>query len=445
MAKDKTGFICTTCGEPYVKWQGKCTGCGQWNSIIHQTSPRKHAHEKAVTKLIPLDSIQYETADRLVTNINEFNIVCGGGMVTGSVILIGGEPGIGKSTLALQIASAFRTIYISGEESPEQIKRRSDRLRVSDRTIHLSTDTDADVISQIIRDEKPECIIVDSIQTLYVKDSGGAKGSVHQIRECASRIFDAAKVSGTIAIMIGHITKDGTIAGPKMLEHLVDTVLYFEGNINRDLRILRSFKNRYGSVNEVGLFSMTEKGLCEVKDKSRVFFNPYTSLKPGNAVSGALEGSRIILFEVQSLVVLNNGTIPRRMSDGFDINRLIILTAVLEKHTGLNLALFDVFINVSGGFQISETSADLAVAVSIISSFKNMAIPENMAFIGEISLSGEIRPVNQCMRRIMELKYGGFLKIIIPQSQKNESESLDFNGEIIGISTIQEIIDILFA
>ncbi len=443
MARNKKYFVCSSCGTDFPKWQGKCTACGEWNTIVEaeQSAPAQAGPSGDV---ISLGSIAFSPVHRIMTGIGEFNLVCGGGVVPGSVILIGGEPGIGKSTLALQVAGYFKTLYISGEESPAQIRLRADRIGCPTEGIRLSTSCGVEQIIALAETEKPQCLIVDSIQTLYSSEIPGLKGSVSQIRESASRLAEAAKRLNAVLILIGHITKEGAIAGPKLLEHLVDTVLYFEGNFSRDYRVLRAFKNRFGSVNEIGLFRMEERGLAEVTDKNKIFLNPYLSQAPGNSVSAAVEGSRIILFEVQSLVTSSAFPNPRRMADGFDLNRLILITAVLEKHAGLRLAAFDVFINVSGGFQINDTAADLAVAVSIASSFKNRAVPHGVGILGEISLSGEIRPVSLCGRRIQEFRHSGFDTLILPEAVVGEAKTAGFEGAIIGIRTIQDAVGRLF-
>ncbi len=439
MARQKKYFICTACGADSPKWQGKCPACGEWNTIVEAEAPTQTASlPTPAADVIPLSSVEFGAVDRISTGIGEFNLVCGGGVVPGSVILIGGEPGIGKSTLALQVAGYFRTLYISGEESPLQIRLRAERIGTPPGSIQLSTTTDVGEIIRLAGSLKPRCIIIDSIQTLYSAEIPGLKGSVSQVRESASRLADAAKRLDAVLILIGHITKEGSIAGPKLLEHLVDTVLYFEGNFSREYRVLRAFKNRYGSVNEIGLFRMEERGLVEVTDKNKIFLNPYLSSAPGNAVSAAVEGSRIILFEVQALVTSSSFPNPRRMADGFDLNRLILITAVLEKHAGMRLNTSDVFINVSGGFQINDTAADLAVAVSIVSSLRNAAVPRGCGFLGEISLSGEIRPVSLCGRRIQEFKRSGFDRLILPKAEVEEARSAGFGEGATGAGTIQE-------
>ncbi len=344
------------------------------------------------------------------------------------MVLVGGDPGIGKSTLALQISGAFPTLYVSGEESPGQIRHRADRLGVNAANIEISTAVSPEDIAALMESRRPRCVIVDSIQTLRSQDLPGTAGAPGQIRASAAKIIEAAKQVSIPVILIGHITKDGLIAGPKVLEHMVDTVLYFEGDFNRDYRILRSFKNRYGSVNEIGLFRMTSRGLEEIRDRNSIFLNPFESNAPGNAVSAAIEGSRTILFEVQSLVSATSYSNPRRMSDGFDYNRIILITAVLEKHAALKLGTFDVFINVAGGFTINETSADLAVAAAIASSLRNMPVPSDTGFLGEISLSGEVRPVSQCRRRVQEFGRSGFKRIFVSMRDLRGSRAGRISG-----------------
>ncbi|MBN2078222.1 MAG: DNA repair protein RadA [Spirochaetes bacterium] len=440
MARKGKLFICEACGTGFTGWQGRCTACGEWNTIKERASlPETVLRPQA--KMTALSDVAPGENRRMQTGIGEFNLVCGGGVVPGSVILVGGEPGIGKSTLALQVGGSFRTIYISGEESPSQIRLRAERIGCPLESVQLSTSTAVDEIIGLVESFSPQCVIVDSIQTLYTPEIPGIKGSVSQVRESASRLADAAKRLGVVLILIGHITKEGAIAGPKLLEHLVDTVLYFENNFSREYRLLRAFKNRYGSVNEIGLFRMEETGLAEVTDKNRVFLNPYHSDAAGNAVSAAVEGSRIILFEVQSLVIPSSFPNPRRMADGFDLNRLILIAAVLEKHAGLRLNSFDVFLNVSGGFQINDTAADLAVAVSIASSLTNTPVPRGFGFLGEISLSGEIRPVSLCARRLQEFRIAGYTTIVLPESESGEAKMAGFEGFVVGVRTIQEALE----
>ncbi len=447
MPKKKNIFVCISCGSEQSKWLGRCPVCGEWNSIVEAAAPSAHAaspaHEPKENKIIPLSMIQSGELTRIKTGIGEFDLVCGGGIVPGSVILISGEPGIGKSTLALQIARSLKTLYVSGEESPVQLSHRANRLGIKTENILVSSNPCAEDISKAVKEERFDCVIVDSVQTLYSPDIPSSAGSVAQIRESSARLIELAKTSGIPIILIGHITKEGSIAGPKLLEHLVDAVLYFEGDFSKEFRMIRAFKNRFGSINEIGLFQMTESGLIEVKDKNSLFFSSFSSSSPGSAISAAIEGSRTILFEVQSLVAFTGFSYPRRMSDGFDINRLIILVAVLEKHGFMKLNTHDVFINLAGGFKISETSADLAVAIAIASSLKEKSIPKDTGFLGEISLSGEIRPVSQCARRAQEFSKSGFNRIVVPQKDAPETRKV-FDREVIEVKNIYEAIDRIF-
>ncbi len=446
MAKNRKVYTCISCGSEFTKWSGKCPLCSEWNSLVEaEKGPSKTSGEKF--EVVRLSAVSSEKMERIKTGLGEFNLVCGGGMVPGSIILIGGEPGIGKSTLALQVAGDVDTLYISGEESPGQIKERALRLGIDPARISISTSRDIDVIVDTLAGQGKrdfQCIVVDSIQTIQSADIPGIAGSVSQIRDSAAKLASLAKKLSVPVILIGHITKEGNIAGPKLLEHIVDTVIYFEGDYTRDFRILRAFKNRFGSVNEIGLFRMTPGGLEEVKDKNRVFLNPFISSSPGNAVTAALEGSRTILFEVQSLVTYSGFPNPRRMADGLDLNRLILITAVLEKHAGQKLNSFDVFLNVSGGFRINDTAADLAVAMSVTSSLRDQPVPDGIGLLGEISLSGEIRPVSRCGRRIMEFKHSGFNTVFISHSDMKDAKKSGFKGNLIGVKNIAEVIDRLF-
>ena len=443
MSKKKKYYLCLTCGSGFSKWSGQCPDCQEWNSLVESEQPSSALKQEDL-KVIPLSAIASSSLKRIKTNLEEFNLVCGGGIVPGAVILIGGEPGIGKSTLALQMAQYFKTLYISGEESSSQLRNRAERVCQEMENIKISSNMAVENIITLVKQESPECLVIDSIQMLYSVEIPGVVGSVSQLKESTVKLVKLAKKTDIPVLLIGHITKEGNIAGPKVLEHLVDTVLYFEGDYSKDFRILRSFKNRFGSINEVGLFQMSVHGLEEVKDKNKIFLNLFGSPAPGNAVAASLEGSRSILFEVQSLVNFTSFPNPRRMSDGFDLNRLILLIAVLEKHAGLKINNYDVFINISGGLRITETAADLAVAMAITSSLKNRPIPKGIGFLGEISLAGEIRPVSQVNRRVSEFKNSGFKKIFIPEANKREVSSAEFTGEIIGGENIKKAVDYLF-
>ncbi len=438
MAKKSSVYVCTSCGAETLRWQGKCSECGEWNTLALKEYPEIHSHASAIC----LAEIAPTGSSRSLTGISEFDLVCGGGLVQGSVVLLGGEPGIGKSTLALQIAGTMPTLYISGEESPSQIRIRADRIGVPAGKVHVSTCTGPREVIELMQREKPACLIIDSVQTLCDPAIPTSAGSPTQIRESTAKLIDAAKNNSVIIILIGHITKDGIIAGPKILEHMVDTVLYFEGDFSRDFRILRSFKNRFGSINEIGLFRMGARGLEEVRDKNELFLNPSSAPSPGSAISTAIEGSRVIVFEVQSLVTQTDYANPRRMTDGFDYNRLMLIAAVLEKHASLALGNFDIFLNVAGGFAVHDTSADLAVALAIASSLKNSPLPHDAAFLGEISLSGEIRPVAQCGRRVMELSRSGFKTVCVAARDYEEAKRSVFSGEIVPFERIEKAMGI---
>ena len=443
-AKDKTVFICNSCAAEYAKWMGRCEQCGSWNTIT-EGAPKSETLQKrersGKVEATRLSDVQNAGFERIMTPSTEFNLVCGGGIVPGSVVLIGGEPGIGKSTLALQTAGAFRTLYVSGEESPVQIRHRGERLGIDLSKVHVSTNTSTDEIRELVKEIKPVCIFIDSVQTITAPEIPGMAGSVSQVRESAARLTDIAKSTNIPVFLIGHITKEGSIAGPKILEHIVDTVLYFEGDFTREYRILRAFKNRYGSVNEIGLFRMSPTGLEEVKDKNSVFIHPDSSNAPGSMVSAAIEGSRTILFEVQSLATFSAFSNPRRMSDGFDLNRLILIAAVLEKHAGLKLSNFDLFLNVAGGFSVNETAADLSVALSVASSVKEKPLPRGLACLGEISLSGEVRPVSQPDRRVTELARSGFSRIILSQKDADELKGHTLPCELVPVKTLSAAVN----
>ena len=435
MAKKEPVYACSACGARFHKWMGRCPECNEWNTLAEAQPVVTSNAARMPARAAALSEISMETAERFLTGISEFDTVCGGGLVPGSIILLGGEPGIGKSTLALQAAATRKSLYISGEESPAQIRQRSNRLAVNEKTITVSASRSVEDIVSLMKSLRPELVIVDSIQTIATEAMGSAAGTVPQIRESAARLSDAARDTGSVCVLIGHITKEGSIAGPKVLEHIVDTVLYFEGDWTREYRMLRSFKNRFGSVNEIGLFIMTETGLRAVEDRNALFLNPARKDAPGNAVSAGIEGSRSVLFEVQSLVLPTSYGNPRRMADGFDQNRLSIIAAVIEKHMGIPLSAHDIFLNVAGGFQISETASDLAVAASLISSHRSVFLPKNTGFIGEIALSGEIRPVSHLDRRINEFLRHGFTRVLVPGSGKHEINA----KEILSISSIADL------
>ncbi len=443
--KTRTIFICNECGATFQKWLGRCPECSAWNSIAEEIQDTSFCKNEIPLEnsIHPLSQVLSQSIQRIATGIGEFDLVCGGGIVPGSIILLGGEPGIGKSTLALQIAQHCTTLYCSGEETLQQIHLRSRRLNIKPDSIHLSSVTDIDHIESLIQMCSPQLVIIDSIQTLYSREITSPVGSVSQIRFTASRLADIAKQTQTCVMLIGHITKDGSIAGPKILEHIVDTVLYFEGDFTRDYRILRAFKNRFGSVNEIALFTMTASGLAEVKDKNKLFVQSKDSSFPGSVISATIEGTRSILFEAQSLVTATSFTNPRRMADGFDVNRLNLLVAVIEKHAKVSLSSFDIFINVAGGFTIDDTSCDLAIASAIISSLENIAIPHSTGIIGELSLSGQVRSATHSLRRLTEFNNSGITTLILPHNNIAEVSNAGFAGTLIPLKNISELTQIL--
>jgi len=425
MAKKKVLFECQSCGTQSPRWMGKCTGCGAWDSMVElsgeqvkflqETAGSKSTHTKQ--KAQPITEIVHEDVTRFGSGSRELDMVLGGGIVPGSLILIGGSPGIGKSTLLLKIAGNLakdskKVLYVSGEESLGQIKLRSDRLGATHKELYLLCEINlADIQSEIFK-EKYELIIIDSIQTLYSDETPSAPGSVTQVRTITFELMRIAKGYGIPIFIIGHITKDGSIAGPRVLEHMVDTVLYFEGDTNSELRLLRGFKNRFGSTNEVGIFEMNKEGLNDAKSMAGRFFNK-TKLQSGSALTVIMEGSRPIIIEVQALVSEAYGH-PKRSSTGFDNNRLVMLLALLERKLDLPLGTYDVFVNISGGIKISEPSADLAIIAAILSSYRDRELSTETVFIGEVSLTGEIREVSGLTQRLKEIHTQGFKKAIIP-------------------------------
>jgi len=426
MAKnDQIVFVCSNCGEEYLRWQGSCSNCGQWNTLKEfKISNIRYQKEgtQPLSEAIEIDKIKTSNFNRIATKIGEFDRVLGGydrntGIIPGSVILLGGEPGIGKSTLLLEVASHLdNVLYVSGEESLEQIKIRFDRLMLKNKSIKLLSDIDLDSVIAAINKENPNLIIIDSIQSIYSKDFPSTPGSLVQVRECALRLQQIAKTTRSSVILVGHVTKEGSVAGPKTLEHLVDVVLYLEGERFYNHRILRSTKNRFGTVDEIGIFEMSEKGLAEVANPSKLFLEERTKNIAGTAVTAAIEGSRALLVEVQALTTPTVFGYPQRRASGFDLNRLQLLVAVLQRRVGLALGNQDVFINVVGGIKINEPAVDLAVAMAIASAFKAKAIDSKICVFGEVGLSGEIRNVRLASKRIAEAKRLGFTKFISSKS-----------------------------
>ena len=443
MAKSVTHFICQNCGAEFPKWAGKCEQCGEWNTLVETVvSARSTKHEARNSKqaqIIKFQDIQNKEVERETTGIGELDRVLGGGLVPGSVVLLAGEPGIGKSTLLTQLAmklggktvgSVLTVLYVCGEESPEQIKLRIMRLKrtdLSERSVlSLSFLPTTDVDEVISQAGNPSLMIVDSIQTMATEDLTGMAGSVGQIRECAYRLLNLAKETGVPVFLVGHVTKEGAIAGPKVLEHLVDTVLYLEGDKHHEFRILRSQKNRFGPVDEVGVFTMSGSGLLEVNNPSDVFLEERQKNVPGSCVAIVMEGTRPVLVEIQALVVPSQLAMPRRVASGIDQRRLQLLVAVLSKRLRLPLATDDVYVNVAGGLNLKEPAADLAVCLAIVSSFKNKPIGAKTAAFGEVGLLGEIRKVSWSEKRIKEAKKLGYSQIISPGTAKDLSTAVKF-------------------
>jgi len=443
MAKSVTHFICQNCGAEFPKWAGKCEQCGEWNTLVETVvSARSTKHEARNSKqaqIIKFQDIQNKEVERETTGIGELDRVLGGGLVPGSVVLLAGEPGIGKSTLLTQLAmklggktvgSVLTVLYVCGEESPEQIKLRIMRLKrtdLSERSVlSLSFLPTTDVDEVISQAGNPSLMIVDSIQTMATEDLTGMAGSVGQIRECAYRLLNLAKETGVPVFLVGHVTKEGAIAGPKVLEHLVDTVLYLEGDKHHEFRILRSQKNRFGPVDEVGVFTMSGSGLIEVNNPSDVFLEERQKNVPGSCVAIVMEGTRPVLVEIQALVVPSQLAMPRRVASGIDQRRLQLLVAVLSKRLRLPLATDDVYVNVAGGLNLKEPAADLAVCLAIVSSFKNKPIGAKTAAFGEVGLLGEIRKVSWSEKRIKEAKKLGYSQIISPGTAKDLSTAVKF-------------------
>jgi len=417
MAKKKSIYECIECGYKSAKWMGKCPACGSWESFIEVKEGKSTKSSVKAAKVLKFDEIEKEEIERFSSKDSELDLVLGGGIVPGSLVLIGGSPGVGKSTLMLKLAGNLnkKVLYVAGEESPGQIKIRADRLGIKNKNLFLMPEI---VVENIIEEIKKgyDLVIIDSIQTIYSEEITSAPGSVSQVREATFELMRIAKTTKTPIFIIGHITKEGSIAGPRILEHMVDTVLYFEGDASKELRILRAFKNRFGSTSEIGIFEMTKQGLVSAKNKSFFSKKPL----PGSAITVILEGTRPIVLEVQALVSESYG-VPKRSATGFDLSRLNMILALLEKKLNIPLNQYDVFVNVTGGIKINETAADLAVIASIISSFRNRPISKESVFIGEVSLVGDIREVPGLDIRIKEASNLGFKKAIVPTKPLEES------------------------
>jgi DNA repair protein RadA/Sms len=454
MAKPITKYICQNCGYSSLRWLGKCPECDSWNSFVEEivvtdkrkiTSKTRGIIDSKITNLSKVSEIDITEDKRIVIGIGELDRVLGGGIVAGSVVLVGGDPGIGKSTLMMQLSDKVKKntiLYVSGEESQKQIKLRCERLGFAHDEFYILSETSLEIIAAIVDKLKPDIVIIDSIQTIYRNELESSPGSVSQLRESTAAVIQIAKAKNISFFLIGHITKEGFIAGPKVLEHMVDTVLQFEGERTHAYRVLRAIKNRFGSTNEIGIFEMTSTGLVEVTNPSEVFLSQRSKGIAGSSVSASMEGTRPILVEVQALVSSSGYSVPQRTATGFDYKRLAILIAVLEKKIGLHLSKFDVFLNIAGGIKIDEPSIDLAAALSICSSFKDSALEADLLVIGEVGLSGEIRSVSFAERRIQEALKLGFKKILLPKGNlKNFRQNKEL--EYIPVENIQDAIRLI--
>ena len=452
--KTKSVFSCLSCGYQAPKWLGRCPDCGNWNSFSEEDYVVPFSGIKERVSLykdgpVLLRDVVARDEDRLKTNIRELDRVLGGGIVKGSVILIGGDPGVGKSTISLQVSNhltkqGIGVLYVSGEESVAQTKLRAKRLGESGSdNLYIVNQTDLSLIVEYIRKLKPQVVIIDSIQVIFDSAISSSPGSVSQVRECAGILTQLAKTTGTSIFIIGHVTKEGTLAGPRLLEHIVDTVLYFEGDRFAIYRILRAVKNRFGSTNEIGVFEMGPEGLSEVKNPSEIFLSERPSNVSGTIVTSILEGTRPLLVEIQSLVSRSSFGYARRRTQGFDFNRLSLLVAVLEKRMGLALAAEDIFVNVAGGIKIEDPAADLAVCAVIASSFREQVVMPKAVVLGEVGLSGEIRSISQVLTRINEAEKLGFKHCILPKNSAKNFKFKESDMEIIPVSTLKEALDII--
>jgi len=451
MAKLKTKYVCGECGYETGRWFGKCPSCGMFNTMNEEADLRKssYLHVSSVgssfAKPLSLDNIQPIDNNRIKTKIGELDRVLSGGIVQGSLTLVGGDPGIGKSTLLIQIAQYVgeqnkRILYVSGEESVQQIKLRASRLKITTQNLLLLSETNLNVIENTVQNVLPDLLIVDSIQTMFIDEIASAPGSVTQVRECTSKLMHLGKNKNISVFIVGHVTKDGVIAGPRVLEHIVDTVLYFEGERRASYRILRSIKNRFGSTNEIGVFEMKKEGLVEIKNPSEYMLSGRPVNVSGSVVTCSIEGTRPILVEVQSLIAYTNFGMPRRMATGVDYNRVNLLIAVLEKKVGINLGSYDSYVNLTGGIKAAEPSLDASIVSAIVSSYKNKPINPYTLVFGEIGLTGEIRAVVMSEKRVSEAAKLGFKSCIVPRENLKEVKNI-IGINVIGVSTVSELID----
>lgn len=448
MGKIISKFVCHECGYETVKWLGKCPGCSAWNTLIEESINKRRGQSPAVrAQAIPLNQLSSEGSPRFSSGLSELDRVLGGGIVPGSLILLGGDPGIGKSTLLLQVAGLIaaagkRVLYLSGEESLQQIRLRADRLNIHSDRIFLLNEQDIDFLSDYIDDLNPDLIIIDSIQTVYSSNLSSIPGSVSQLRESTAAVMQIAKKADKAVFLVGHVTKDGSLAGPKVLEHIVDVVVYFEGEKNFSFRLLRAAKNRYGATDEIALLEMSGQGLVEVPDPSYVFLSPSRDISSGSAIVASIEGSRPLLIEVQALASSSGSGYPRRMVSGIDQNRLSLIIAVLEKRRGYSLSACDVYLKVSGGVFLKDPSIDLGIAAAVLSSYLDKPLGLESVFIGEISLSGQIRPVSFLDLRLREIERMGYKKVIVPAFPGRKILPAH-DMEVVEVNSLDHFIDIV--
>lgn len=448
MSKQKLIYACTQCGLQASQWAGQCSGCGAWSSLALETvSPRRGGYAAETTASVTrLADVQLQETSRLGSGLAELDRVLGGGLTTGSVVLIGGDPGIGKSTVLLQtlchISQSHSALYITGEESLQQVTLRARRLGLPEDKLGLLAETQMERILAIAEREKPHVMVMDSIQTMYTEEVSSAPGSVSQVRESAAQLVRHAKQTGSSIFLIGHVTKDGTIAGPRVLEHMVDTVLYFESQLDNRFRLIRAMKNRFGAVNEVGVFAMTDRGLREVSNPSALFLSHYDKPNPGSVITVTWEGSRPMLVEIQALVDESHAPNPRRVTVGIDQNRLVMLLAVLHRHAGIVTYNQDVFMNVVGGVRVPETGADLAVVLSVLSSLRNRPVSPDVIVFGEVGLAGEIRPIQSGQERLKEAAKHGFKRAIIPHANAPKGKMQLEGMKIHAVQQLSEALDL---
>lgn len=445
--KKKIKYVCNECGYQSTKWMGKCPACDSWGTIEEEIEVKMSGIRKTVKNVssTKINEVKFEKDFRIKTKYEEFDRVLGGGLTKGEVVLITGNPGIGKSTFLLQLSNEYaknrNVLYISGEESVKQIKERAVRIQVNSSKLNLLSETNLEVIEQTIENEKPEVIIIDSIQTIYSENVSSVPGSVSQIRECSLKLIDIAKNNDISFYIVGHVTKDGKLAGPKLLEHMVDAVLSFEGDENNYYRIIRSIKNRYGSTNEISIFDMREDGVSEIKNPSEFFISERDEKNIGSIITTSIEGSRVILFEIQTLSFPIKFGIPKRVIEGYDKNRVELLSAVVSRVFGMDLSGNDIYLNIPGGIEIKDQSADLAIVLSLISTIRSIGISQKIAAIGEIGLRGEVRKVSFIKKRIKELEKLGFTGVYLPKLHMTELENFETTVKLNYINNISELVE----